>query len=134
MTQKYSTLVSFNERLEMRRLWTHLLSLQSIVLGNPWLLFGDFNVIANASKSSSTTQVVSNEMREFNDIMIKLSLFDHVFSSPILTWSSCQPIDFIARKLDRALVNDNWFPMFAHFSVDFLPLEVSDHSPILIQL
>ena len=44
------------------------------------------------------------------------------------------PNDFIVRKLDRALVNDNWFPIFAHSSVDFLPPEVSDHSPILIQL
>ena len=82
----------------MRRLWTHLLSLQSTVSGNPWILSGDFNVIANASKSSSITQVISNEMREFSDIMIKLSLFDHVFSGPILTWSSCQPLDFITRN------------------------------------
>ena len=31
-------------------------------------------------------------------------------------------------------MNDNWFPMINNSMVEFLPSEVSDHSPIHIQL
>ena len=118
----------------MRRLWNHLVSIHSIVSRKPRILVGDFNIIANLSESYPTLQGVSNDMKEFIDTMIKLSLFDHVYAGPILTWSNHQPEGFIVRKLDRALVNDNWFTEFANSTVEFLPSEVSDHSPVLIQM
>ena len=66
--------------------------------------------------------------------MFKLSIFDHAFTGPMLTWSNRHLDGFIARKLDRVLVNDNWCPLFTHSSVELLPLEVSDHCPAFIQV
>ena len=35
------------------------------------------------------------------DAMLKISVFDHVFTRPILTWTNRQQNGFIARKLDE---------------------------------
>ena len=129
----FSAIYGSNEGLERRRLWSHLVSLKSILFDDPWLLVGDFNIIAAPSESVPVSQAVSNEMREFNDAMVQLSIFDHVFSGSLLTWTNRQLDGFIARKLDRALVNDNWFPRYIHLSVEFLPSEVLDHCSVLIK-
>ena len=65
---------------------------------------------------------------------VKISVFDHAFSSPLFTWSNRQLDGFLARKLDRVLINGNWLPCFAQSQVEFLPPEISDHCPALIQL
>ena len=51
----FSAIYGCNKGLERRRLWNHLVSIQSTLSGDLWLLYGDFNVIANASESSSIT-------------------------------------------------------------------------------
>ena len=68
---------------------------------DPWLLFGDFNITAKTSESYPVSQITSNDMREFMDAMLKISVFDHVFTGPILTWTNRQQDGFIARKLDE---------------------------------
>ena len=130
----FSAIYGCNQGIERRRLWDHLAIIHSRLSKKPWFLTGDFNIIANTSESYPVSQIISNDMREFMDTMLKLSVFDHAFAGPILTWTNHQADGFIARKLDRALVNDNWFPMINNSVVEFLPPEVSDHSPIHIQL
>ena len=73
-------------------------------------------------------------MREFTDVMLQTSFFYLSYSGPLYTWSNCQLDGFLARKLDRVLINDNWLTKFAHSMVEFLVLEVSDHCPAFIQL
>ena len=126
----FSAIYGCNEGLDRRRLWSHLLSLQNSFVGEPWLLSGDFNIIAHPSKSFPKPQGVSSEMREFTDAMIQLSIFDHVYTGLIFTWTNHQPDGFLARKLDRVLINDIWLSRFPHSSVEFLPLR----SRIIVQL
>ena len=76
------------------------------------MLSGDFNIIASPSESFIVNQGVSNDIKEFTEAMIKLSIFDHAYTGPMLTWSNRHLEGFIVRKLDRILVNDNWCLLF----------------------
>ncbi|XP_039010000.1 uncharacterized protein LOC120138638 [Hibiscus syriacus] len=45
---------------------------------------------------------------EFQDCLEELDLMDHHFLGPTFTWSNRQEGSFLARKLDRILVNTQW--------------------------
>ena len=93
----------------------------------------DFNIILHPSKGSNYNgfPTVTFHIREF---MQKLIVFDHTFNGSLLTWSNHQRDIFLAKKLDRVLINDNWLLTFNHSMVDFLLLEISNHGPTYIQL
>ena len=61
-------------------------------------------------------------------------MFDHVLARPIFTWTNKHLDGFIAKKLDKVLINDAWLAKFTHFTMEFLAPEVSNHCPSLIQL
>ena len=98
-----STVYGSNEGVDRRRLWSHLSSMKNSICQNPWLLVGDFNVIAHPSKDSRFTgsQVMNLNNKEFKECMQTLAVFDHAFTGPLLTWSNHQEEAFLARKLDR---------------------------------
>ena len=120
--------------MERRRLWNYLCTLHSSIYEEPWLLSGDFNIVASAMESSPIMSAISTEMKEFTDTLIKLSVHDHHFTGPLYTWSNHQPEGPLVRKLDRVLINDNWLPRFGQSMVEFLASEVSDHCHALIML
>ena len=112
----------------------HLLTVQSANVQNPWLVAGDFNAIAHATESSNYVNTQRANIKEFKECLNALGIFDHFFKGPIFTWSNRQDDTFIAKKLDRVLVSDSWHLHFAHSKVEFLPPEISDHCPMLVQL
>ncbi|XVE64217.1 hypothetical protein DITRI_Ditri07aG0083800 [Diplodiscus trichospermus] len=97
-----------------------------------WILAGDFNIIADTSEClhSDASHVNISDIEEFVE-----TLYDHAFTRPLFTWSNHQQSQaFLARKLDRVLINDNWPLNFASSKVEFLAPKISDHCPSLIQL
>lgn len=44
-----------------------------------------------------------------------------------LTWSIKRIVDFIAKKLDRFLINDSWIDVFPDLRASFSPPDFSDH-------
>nr|POE87690.1 mdis1-interacting receptor like kinase 2 [Quercus suber] len=42
--------------------------------------------------------------------------------------------EFVAKKLDRVLINQEWGSCFGHSAVEFLPPGISDHSAILVSM
>ena len=123
-----------NESMDRKRLWEHLSYLHSIILDSPWLLVGDYNVTMDPSESSNSNGVQTCDMKDFMEISRQISIFDHSFTGPLYTWSNKQQVGFLARKLDRALINGGWLVKFPHFIVEFLPPEVSDHCPVIVSL
>ena len=93
------------------------------------MLVRDFNVIADPSESSNSSDSFVNS--DFTDCKIQLSVLDHVFTGPVFTWTNKHSERFISKKLDRVLINDVWLSKFASSTVEFLPPEVSDHSPMI---
>ncbi|XVE51750.1 hypothetical protein DITRI_Ditri02bG0065800 [Diplodiscus trichospermus] len=136
-TQKFffSAIYESNNAEEKRDLWSHLIELQSSVQNNPWMMAGDFNVIAGIEESSSIAKqgVINNDIREFADVRIQLSMLDHHYNGPLFTWTNKQEKGFEARKLDRVFINDIWLNNCSISSVEFLSPEVSDHCPALIK-
>jgi len=51
------------------------------------------------------------------------------------TWNNkSEGFNFVARKLDRVMVNEEWFCQYGGTNVDFPPGGVSDHSPAIISI
>ena len=72
-------------------------------------------------------------MEDLNDCCYEHSLDDLRFTGNLLTWSKGAGEGYIARKLDRALVNQEWLDRFQGAAAEFLDVGPSDHSPILVR-
>ncbi|XP_039001171.1 uncharacterized protein LOC120127313 [Hibiscus syriacus] len=96
----------------------------------PWVLGGDFNVILNSNESSNSSFLgpfLSSDMKEFQDALFDLNLCDHPFFGPTFTWSNKHQDSYLARKLDRVIVNHKWFSSFPKSHVEFQAPGISDH-------
>ncbi|XP_039038081.1 uncharacterized protein LOC120175552 [Hibiscus syriacus] len=113
-----------------RGLWEHLRTVENDLGSSSWVIGGDFNIIARAEESSDfETMGVHNssDMKEFQDCLEELDLMDHPFLGPTFTWSNRQEGSFLARKLDRVLVNPKWLLDYPDSFVEFKAQGVSDH-------
>ena len=74
------------------------------------MLAGDFNIIANPNESSNPdrTQGLRSDIKDFQESIQKLAIFDHAYTGPTFTWSNHQGNGFLARKLDRAMINGHY--------------------------
>ncbi|XVE77616.1 hypothetical protein DITRI_Ditri13aG0077500 [Diplodiscus trichospermus] len=98
------------------------------------MLAGDFNTTVHPSESSNFSQDKTADMRDFIDLRNQISIFDHVSLGPLFTWNNKHQEAFLAKKLDRVLVNENWSSSFPNLVVEFLAPEMSDHCPGFIKL
>ncbi|XVE88838.1 hypothetical protein DITRI_Ditri19aG0100900 [Diplodiscus trichospermus] len=137
-SQKFylSVIDACNDGTDRKNLWKHQCRINQTIQNDPWMLAGDFNVTTQPTKSSNYdgSQAITADIRDFIELRNHISIFDHLSTGPLFTWSNKQQEGFLARKLDRVMVNDNWPTYFPTSSVEFLALEVSDHCPSLIQL
>lgn len=114
-----------------------LLALQNSLLldSSPWLVGGDFNEITHpAEHSASTVTSFTPHIVEFNTCLSQLEIRDLRFHGPRFTWSNKCPENPIAKKLDRALINEHWLDLYPNSLAKFLPPAFSDHSPCCIIL
>ena len=98
------------------------------------MLVGDFNVTLDPDESSNSSRfnMITSDMKDFIEARRTISVFDHAYSGPLFTWSNKQQESFLARKLDRALVNGGWIAKYTHSTVDIVAPEISDHCPVVI--
>ncbi|KAE8684022.1 Rhodanese-like domain-containing protein 11 [Hibiscus syriacus] len=88
-----------------------------------WILGGDYNIILHPNESSEHDllgPIISPEMKGFKECTQDLALQDHPFFGPLFTWSNKQQASFLARKLDRVLINTTWVKKFPNSFVEFL--------------
>lgn len=84
--------------------------------------------------SSPEVDHTSSLMFQLQDCLLQACLFDLRYLGPCHTWSNKQPVTPIAKKLDRLLVNNTTISSYPHAVASFLPPEMSDHSPCLLNL
>jgi hypothetical protein len=128
----HSFVYGANKPLDRRSLWQHLYTIKNRLFPNPWMLSGDFNVVEHLAEKWGSDSLNSYEL-EFGECLNDLEVIDLKFSGFFFTWNNkSEGAGFIARKLDRVLVNEEWLGRFGGTNVDFLSAGVSDHSPGLI--
>ncbi|XP_039065487.1 uncharacterized protein LOC120210907 [Hibiscus syriacus] len=116
-------------------LWRQLEEVEGLVDESSWLVGGDFNIIANVVESydfESLGPYESADMEAFRNCLSSLELIDHPFVGLVYTWSNRQDMNFLARKLDRVLINSKWLEEFPNSFVEFKAQGVSDHCPALV--
>ncbi|XP_039057652.1 uncharacterized protein LOC120201026 [Hibiscus syriacus] len=119
-----------NDGINRRHLWHQMKDLDSKIGNLPWILGGDFNITLRLNESFDYELLCPTstpEMKEFQDLTQDLDLHDHPFIGPLFTWSNKQSESYLARKLDRVLINPIWALSFHNFHVEFLSPGVSDH-------
>ncbi|XP_039041212.1 uncharacterized protein LOC120179791 [Hibiscus syriacus] len=127
-----STVYGSNSGAIRKELWNQLSEVSTLVGNNIWIVGGDFNVTAEAVESSSfEVGFLSSEIEDLQNCMTTLELMDHHFFGPVFTWSNKHDEGFLARKLDRVLVNDHWCEGFSNSHVEFQAPGVSEHSMVV---
>ncbi|XP_028053768.1 uncharacterized protein LOC114258112 [Camellia sinensis] len=117
-----------NDPVGRKRVWDILMNLKSHFL-EPWCLGGDFNVIKSISERKGCSRR-DKGMREFNELIEQLEVFDLPMCGRKFTWCHSQEGDRWSR-LDRFLLNPEWLQTF-NFKLWGLPRLVSDHCPIIL--
>ncbi|KAL4319829.1 hypothetical protein GQ457_18G007350 [Hibiscus cannabinus] len=110
-----------------RHLWTQLLALapRSFM---PWLLGGDFNVIASSSERQGGSERRSGVCPRFNEFLFQSQLHDLGFYGPSFTWERGS----LSQRLDRCLCIGAWLDVYVDSVVFHLQKLGSDHRPILL--
>ncbi|XP_074288876.1 uncharacterized protein LOC141614023 [Silene latifolia] len=78
--------------------------------------------------------VHDKDMQEFRDCILSCSLADHPFTGGQFTWHNKQDLTPRWAKLDRLLVNPEWYMQLPTSTVAFLPAGMSDHASILLSI
>ena len=73
-------------------------------------------------------------MHDFQSAVTTCNLTDLAATGPTFTWTNKRPVNPIAKKLDRVLVNENWLDKYPHSYTSFEPSGVSDHVRCWIRL
>jgi len=72
---------------------------------------------------------------DFGNFLSNLEVTDLNFSGCFYTWNNkSEGSGFVARKLDRVMVNEAWICKFGRTCVEFPPGGISDHSPAVISV
>ncbi|XP_075096574.1 uncharacterized protein LOC142174641 [Nicotiana tabacum] len=121
-----------NEVNKRQQLWDKLVNLGATIKES-WLLSGDFNNVLHTDDRIGAL-VTQSEIKGFQDAIITLQLTQLKSLGWFYTWCNKQQLETrVYNKIDWALGNVEWMQKYSHIEADFLNLEVSDHSPILLQ-
>ncbi|XP_074271197.1 uncharacterized protein LOC141595123 [Silene latifolia] len=115
-----------------QNLWNRITSL--VLDLTPLLIIGDFNQVELFSDKLGGTTFIRGQ-RDFTVWKINNGLMDVPFFGPWFTWMNSQHnSNIIIERLDRAYANQEWMNLFPSASVSHLPILVSDHAPIILNL
>ena len=132
-----SVIYASNDVDERTNLWAEISSLASsqAVSSKPWMIMGDFNQIREPAEHSKPLSLnLDKRMRDFSQCLLNANVEDLNFRGTSFTWWNKQKNSPIAKKLDRCLVNDDWYFNFPSSVAFFGSPEFSDHAVISISL
>ncbi|XP_058746230.1 uncharacterized protein LOC131619107 [Vicia villosa] len=128
------TIVYAHNQLNNRRnLWQDLIRI-SVHIQGPWMVVGDFNNILKVDDRIGGNDVHLAEYIDMEDMLANSNLSEHETIRAWFTWSNKQLANPISSRIDRALVNADWYRMFPNSMVGVLNPNISDHAPLRIKL
>ncbi|XP_057746216.1 uncharacterized protein LOC130965474 [Arachis stenosperma] len=105
----------------------------SVDHNRPWMAIGDFNEIV-APDESTGAYFSSHRASLLATTLDDCELFDLKVTGRRYTWyRAVQASRNLAKRLDRALVNEAWMSMFPEGYSEILSRLHSDHCPILVR-
>ena len=110
-----SIIYASNDPAERSELWSEISTMASSqrLTSKPWLMLGDFNQIRDPYEHSNPpTLNMDKKIRDFNDCLSEASLEDLNYRGSSFTWWNKRKSSPVAKKLDRCLVNDEWYSFF----------------------
>ena len=132
-----SVIYAANDVADRSALWSEIntLAVSHRLDSKPWLVIGDFNQIRGpAEHSKLPTLNMDKKIRDFNKCLLDASLDDLNYRGTTFTWWNKRKLSPLAKKLDGALVNDEWYYMFSASVAFFGSPDFSDHAVITIIL
>ena len=132
-----SFLYASSEETDRKYLWNELISISNSqrLQGKPWAVLGDFNqVLRPEENSAATSPNIDLQTRLFADSLIQSGLVDLTFRGSSNTWWNKRRAQPIAKKLDRFLVNEEWFLLFPLSLAFFGEPAFSDHASLSVSL
>ncbi|KAL2922937.1 N-acyl-phosphatidylethanolamine-hydrolyzing phospholipase D [Bienertia sinuspersici] len=100
----------------------------------PAIVFGDFNEILYSDEKDGGETRDDRQMANFRHVVDSLALRDLGFKGSPYTWSRGKSVDTLVReRLDRYLASQRWCALFPNVVVTNLPVNNSDHGPILLK-
>lgn len=98
------------------------------------MIIGDINQL-DSYEDKLGGAVFIRGWEEFQDWKYSLLLQDMPFFGPRYTWSNAKEgDDLILERLDRAYATQDWLDEFPNVMVRNLPITISDHAPIILQM
>ena len=132
-----SVIYASNDVAEREELWSEINNLASAhsLDTKPWLLLGDFNQIRDPLEHSIPLSLnLDKRSWDFNQCLSDAHLEDLNFRGPTFTWWNKQKSSPVAKKLDRGLVNDEWYYLFPSSVALFGSTHFSDHAVLSVSL
>lgn len=132
-----SAIYASNDVEERCCLWSEIAALVSSHQLNsvPWMILGDFNQIRDPNEHSKPVSLnMDKRIRDFNQCLLSANVDDLNYRGNTFSWWNKSKLNPIAKKLDRALVNDDWYYLFPSSVAYFGSPEFSDHAVISITL
>ncbi|XP_077249090.1 uncharacterized protein LOC143888520 [Tasmannia lanceolata] len=127
-----SAIYASNDALERRQLWASLVGLV-LAAQVPWIALGDFNITRFADERWGGADPNTSDMNDFNACIEDCSLLDLRSVGQTLSWTNSSRTGHLKlRRLERALVNEEWLHGFPISYVHYKNLGLSDHSPLIV--
>ncbi|XP_060210653.1 uncharacterized protein LOC132637604 [Lycium barbarum] len=100
----------------------------------PWIIGGDFNVIVSDEEKQGGLPVSSNETLDFSNCIQSCGLIDVGFSGSKFTWwNGRTEEDYIFKRLDRILVNQQVLDIMPSTTVTHMIRHGSDHAALHLE-
>lgn len=133
------TFVYGSNDVEARKsLWNELslMNRTTPVAYSPWSVVGDFNQIIRVSNHSDypSSVIDISGMEDMNMALQDAELFEAQAKGSPFTWWNNQVDNPISKKIDHALINQDWASNFPDSYAEFLEPDQSDHAPCAFKI
>ncbi|KAH0665370.1 hypothetical protein KY285_026576 [Solanum tuberosum] len=116
-----------------RQLWDRLIHFSNMNI--PWCTIGDFNVITTPDEKQGGIPYNMNKSFEFIATIEACGLMDLGYTGQTYTWCNHRNEEArVWKRLDRAMVNDNWLQGIPQTTITHLHSVGSDHCPLLMEI
>ncbi|XP_074300104.1 uncharacterized protein LOC141631314 [Silene latifolia] len=124
----YTVVYGSNDEAVRCDLWD-ILKETKIKCQGAWCICGDFNNVLNFHERIGR-DVLWNEIRDFRDCVDYCEVQDISAHGAFFTWTNKQdPSSRVFSRIDRMMVNRDWYDMYPESNAYFMAEGIYDHNP-----